>query len=266
MSENHYHTPHPSGSPESHLPSADRRTNSNAVNCQRVRRGRREACGESKRELTDRLRADGRWPAFIHRREELKARGMSAAIAWRMAAAEFPPLVAGPAVNAAAGTEATGRSEASTDVPPAPGRDQDALDPAPSAITAAPPLSAQGPGTTGSTTVTTADLPPGDQKTDLDALRQAVSPIVMLDAIAWVFENLDNEDAKPLYATSAGAWSLLKWARSSAMNRSEFYRVFVPRLLPARPPTIEPTRFGGDDGRGVQATIDRLLKQCELGD
>lgn len=45
---------------------------------------------ESKAELTDRLRSEGRWDAFKKRREELKAGGMPAKDAWVEAVAEFP--------------------------------------------------------------------------------------------------------------------------------------------------------------------------------
>ena len=47
---------------------------------------------ESKAELTDRLRREGRFEAFKKRREELKANGTPAKQAWFEAAAELPPL------------------------------------------------------------------------------------------------------------------------------------------------------------------------------
>ena len=46
---------------------------------------------ESKAELTDRLRREGRFETFKKRREELKAEGIAASDAWDVAAAEFPP-------------------------------------------------------------------------------------------------------------------------------------------------------------------------------
>lgn len=46
---------------------------------------------ESKAELTDRLRREGRWEAFKKRREELKAEGVPAKEAWWQAASEFSP-------------------------------------------------------------------------------------------------------------------------------------------------------------------------------
>jgi hypothetical protein len=47
---------------------------------------------ESKAELTDRLRREGRFEAFKARREELKRQGTPAGEAWPIAAEEFAPL------------------------------------------------------------------------------------------------------------------------------------------------------------------------------
>jgi hypothetical protein len=55
---------------------------------------------ESKAELTDRLRREGRWEAFKKRREELKAAGTPAKQSWYEAAVEFPPPDAQPAARA----------------------------------------------------------------------------------------------------------------------------------------------------------------------
>jgi hypothetical protein len=46
---------------------------------------------ESKAELTDRLRREGRFDAFKARREAMKGQGMAPKDAWRAAAEEFPP-------------------------------------------------------------------------------------------------------------------------------------------------------------------------------
>ena len=56
---------------------------------------------ESKAELTDRLRREGRFEAFKKRREELKAGGMAASDAWDVAAGEFLPPVAQSATGEA---------------------------------------------------------------------------------------------------------------------------------------------------------------------
>lgn len=54
---------------------------------------------ESKAELTDRLRREGRWKPFTQRREELKAQGVPAKEAWWQAAAEFPAPTAPPTAS-----------------------------------------------------------------------------------------------------------------------------------------------------------------------
>ena len=63
---------------------------------------------ESKADLTDRLRREGRWDAFMRRREQLKAEGVAAGEAWTEAAAEFPP---GNASNAVEPKQALTREE-----------------------------------------------------------------------------------------------------------------------------------------------------------
>lgn len=54
---------------------------------------------ESKAELTDRLRREGRWEDFKKRREAIKASGVRAREAWVRAAGEFPPNGAGLAIQ-----------------------------------------------------------------------------------------------------------------------------------------------------------------------
>ena len=157
---------------------------------------------ESKSELTDRLRREGRFDEFKKRREQLKAAGNEAKDAWIIAAAEFPP----PTVNGSNGS--------------------------------AP-------------------------KVDLRVLKGKPA-VNIADAAAWVFENLDCDWIAPADAPSAGAWSLLQWARSSMMARSEFYRNFASRVV-SRPQEIQ--RKADDERQekrrmadaAFHATIDSFL-------
>jgi hypothetical protein len=123
---------------------------------------------ESKSELTDRLRLEGRWEEFTKRREELKADGVPAKQAWFQAAAEFPSL-------------ATSTPDASPSV-------------------------------------------------DLSALKGKPG-ISVLESATWVFEHLDTPWVTPADSPSAGAWSLLVWARSNMAARSEFYRNFAAKIV-----------------------------------
>jgi hypothetical protein len=50
--------------------------------------------GETKQDVTDRLRAEGRWDEFAKRRDELRHGGMSADDAWEQLVPEFQPLAA----------------------------------------------------------------------------------------------------------------------------------------------------------------------------
>ncbi len=124
---------------------------------------------ESKAELTDRLRREGRLEAFKKRREELKAEGVPAKQAWYQAATEFPP----PAVTTPAQE--------------------------------APSI-------------------------DLQSLK-GKSPVSVVLAATWAFENLDADWVLPADAPSAGAWSLREWARSNVVTRTEFYRMFAAKIV-----------------------------------
>ncbi len=157
---------------------------------------------ESKAELTDRLRREGRWDAFKQRREELKAGGTPAKQAWYEAAAEFPPPV----------QSATGEA----------------------------------------------------RTVDLEALKG--KPAVSVVQVAtWAFEQLDCDWILPADAPSPGAWSLREWARSSMAARTEFYRLFVAKvLLPpqedARQAEKEREKRRMADG-ATQDAIERLLSR-----
>ena len=124
---------------------------------------------ESKAELTDRLRREGRWDEFKARREQLKTEGVPAKHAWFQAAVEFAPE------NESADDELVSRP-------------------------------------------------------DLAVLKNK-PPVSVLEAAQWVFEHLDTDWIEPADAPSAGAWSLLQWARSSMTARSQFYKQFAQKLV-----------------------------------
>ena len=133
---------------------------------------------ESKAELTDRLRREGRFEAFKKRREELKANGTPAKQAWYQAATEFPAAEHVPLQSAI----------------------------------------------------------PAEQ---LEALRGKYA-VPTIEAAFWALEHLDTPWTQPADAPSAGAWSLLQWARQSPMTRTEFFRTFGPKLTASPVPrTLE---------------------------
>lgn len=92
---------------------------------------------------------------------------------------------------------------------------------------------------------------------DLSPLRgKPAVPIV--DVIKWVMANLDVVGVMPAEAPSAGAWSMLYWARSSLSARGEFYRSFVVKLLPKGADQESPKS-------GVEADEDEEQRAYMLG-
>jgi hypothetical protein len=109
------------------------------------------------------------------------------------------------------------------------------------------------------------EFPAPSQKTDkatppVDLLplkgKQAV-PIY--EATKWVMENLDADWITPADAPSAGAWSMLRWARSSLAARGDFYRTFVSKLLPKGCSDPGAGRQGQESGEvvgGINAPVN----------
>ena len=88
-----------------------------------------------------------------------------------------------------------------------------------------------------------------------DVRGKTVSP---LKAIRWVFVHLDVVDVNAADAPP-GAWSLLCWARQSADTRKEFYKTYVPRMLPART-EIERDESRRNAATDLTATIEKLQR------
>jgi len=158
---------------------------------------------ESKIELTERLRREGRWAeSSLFKDQELKklrSSGMTKAEAgdeaWSRMAEKFPPLVN------------TGGE-------------------APAAATAKPsPL--QQP---------TAP----EHGIDVDALLNRIGddrqPADLVKDTLWVYGALENRRAKPDDAPSLGAWSLLLWARQ---YRNRFFEQVLPKAMLNKPPEDE---------------------------
>jgi hypothetical protein len=66
---------------------------------------------ESRKQTRDRLMAEGRWPAFVAKREDLKTQGKAPAEAHRLALDEFQPLDATRATPRAGGEKRDGRKK-----------------------------------------------------------------------------------------------------------------------------------------------------------
>jgi hypothetical protein len=184
---------------------------------------------ESKIEVTERLRREGRWSeASLFKDQELKrlrGEGMNKAEAseqaWAAMAETFPPLAnrGGPDVH--------------TDAPGA---------------TAAEPWPAQQP---------RGMEPDIDVEALLDRIgddRQA--PDLVRDTL-WVYGALENRRAKPEDAPSLGAWSLLLWARQ---YRNRFFEQVLPKAMMNKPPEDEENIR--DENRKIEDIV-KILRQYQ---
>jgi len=186
---------------------------------------------ESKIELTERLRREGRWEeasrfkdvALKDRRSNGMTKAEAGEEAWAAMAKAYPPL-------------------------PAPEGHQAV--PIAKALTA----SASNRGQAGQAAPS---VVPGAEEYDVDALLERVGdrqpPDLVRDTL-WVYQNMENRKAKPENAPSLGVWSLLQWARQ---YRNRFFEQVLPKAIAAH---------GSDDEREQRrerksiAEIERMLE------
>ncbi len=172
---------------------------------------------ESKMELTERLRREGRWSEASRFKDETvrklrrEGRKRTEAIeqAWAAMAASFPPLVPTP-------TAEDDEPGATVTVPTASG---------------CPTTTADGRGESAQGNRRMA--PVADDDIDIDALLERFGdgqPNLVRDTL-WTYEALANRKAKPADAPSLGAWSLLQWARQ---YRNRFFEQVLPKAMAAR--------------------------------
>lgn len=189
---------------------------------------------ESKIELTERLRREGRWSEASKFKDtvikECRARGVkkaeAAEHAWEEMARAFPPLPA-----------AQPPSEPAAEVP--------TPEPSGSPTPAADHCGQSGPGALG--------FPPAaEEDFDVDALLQRSGdrqpPDLARDTL-WAYQHLANRKAKPLDAPSPGAWSLLQWAKQ---YRNRFFEQILPKAMAAY------TSDDEQDQRRERKSIDEI--------
>lgn len=199
------------------------------------RRGGQRLSGRAKNALKKRLEAEGRWREFVQRREAVKRSLVvagrderdAAVQAWSDAAAEFAATAPGGPPQPA--SDAVARPTAARETAPAVTH-PDEEDDADAALWRQ-----------------LAELVPDNKKAHT---RQQVE---------WVAQHLDvppgsvNAAAIP----NRSALSLLRWARSSASNRDDFFKNIWTKLLPNRSVSDADGRLQ-DDGRQVIGLIDRV--------
>ncbi len=181
---------------------------------------------ESKIELTERLRREGRWSEASQFKDEtlkkLRSDGMTRADAaeeaWQRMAAQYPPLA--------------NIGESAPEVPDA---------------TAGEPWPAQRPRSTEHE----------EHDIDIDALLDRIGdgrPSDLVRDTLWAYENLANRRIKASDAPSFGAWSLLEWARQ---YRNRFFEQVLPKAMLSKPPEDEENIR--EEKKSI-AEIERVLK------
>lgn len=101
---------------------------------------------------------------------------------------------------------------------------------------------------------------------DLSAL-DGKPQISMIKVVQWAFEHLDSPGVTPADAPSAGAWTMLTWARQNGDTRSEFMKTFMAKLMPNRQ-QVEDSERMSDDGVEVLEAIAlcrQALTDAEAG-
>ena len=183
---------------------------------------------ESKIELTERLRREGRWPEASLFKDRLKAKLRSDGMtktdageeAWRRMAAQYPPL-----------------ANIGEAVPEAPDATIGEPSPAPRPRGTEPDI-------------------------DIDALLERIGdrqpPDLVRDTL-WVYENLPNRRVKPADAPSCGAWALLEWARQ---YRNRFFEQVLPKAMLNKP--SEDEENVRQEKKSI-AEMERILEKLNQG-
>jgi hypothetical protein len=182
---------------------------------------------ESKIELTERLRREGRWAEASKLKDtamqEFRGKGMkrdeASDAAWEAMATAFPPLPPAEESISEVPNMATGNPHGYG------GHDEDLI--------------------------------------ALDALLKRIgdqqSPDLIRDSL-WVYQHLANRNAKPENAPSLGAWSLLQWARQ---YKNRFFEQVLPRAMLNKPDEEKKEQVRREKSKieDIKALLEELNQQ-----
>lgn len=211
-------------------------------------------------EFSERMKAEGRWDAFLRRRDELVGLGIRRNRAHAKVVEEFSRAAGGtgPVKEYRDGyktvrekiREFNDRKRAREAEAIAKGVPVDVLYPKgkggkPAAVSSA-----------GAASVPTAAAAMGSKGgLLLDQFKGRQSGA--FEVIQFVFDHIDVGDVTPEMAPSPGAWSLLMRVRGSEFLAQEFYKSIYPRLIPSRG-QLELAEAKNDDGREIGDLIGRV--------
>ena len=90
--------------------------------------------------------------------------------------------------------------------------------------------------------------------------QRAASVADLMQAMPWVFSNLDNKSVKKSEEPIPGAFAMLLHCRANDKSKAELFRVVMSFAEKAEMTTTE--RFQ-DDGRDVEKVLDGLIAEFE---
>lgn len=189
--------------------------------------GRPERPQESKIALTDRLRREGRWEAATLFKdavfEELRSAGIRGQqakdTAWAEMARRFPPLP--PPV---APKKEEKPPEALEEVVEEEGVEE-----------------------------------MSEEEADaVERMLETLAPVDLFADIRWVYSQLENKRVRPDQAPSAGAWSLLQWARK---YQSRFFEQLLPKALAKGPEDTDGVKRDRRRVEEIEAIIMKLSRK-----
>jgi hypothetical protein len=210
----------------------------------RPKKGVQPAVAKVRTEHKDALMESGKWPDFVHFRDELKAQGVKNAEANRRAVREF--LGDEAAKHAGESLPVTGKGAVKKPKVPK----------APKILSIPPPdpVPAAGrdswPAPSGGGTQPVASLPALPDSVDWSEKRASRS-----ECVDWVARNMDNPMVRPGDCPDPAAWNLLSHCRESALARKTFWESYVrpSKTASEAPPPDE------IDGSVQVDTIDKIL-------
>ncbi|MFA7176718.1 MAG: hypothetical protein WC114_05685 [Smithellaceae bacterium] len=91
----------------------------------------------------------------------------------------------------------------------------------------------------------------------LDRADKGVSAVDLFGDIRWVYSQLENKRVQPAQAPSAGAWSLLLWARK---YQSRFFEQLLPKALAKSPEDDEGVKREKRRVEEIEAMLEKLLE------
>jgi len=189
---------------------------------------------ESRKEFKDRLIREGRWRAFLEKREFLVSTGWSRSDAWGEARLSYDEAFSDEEI-----------AELAKTVEECPASEMVTIVSDPQEVTAE----------VSTTSAPKAPLKVQAQLEDFEGKPKAT----IRENAEWVAEHLCVEGVVPEDAPSMAAWSMWETFRVSASSRLEFYKTVYARLMPSKAQVDAQDRYS-DDGRSTEELLEAFKR------